>query len=1485
MAESRIRIVVEADDRASRTLRGVGDAMSNMGSQAKGVGGSLRNIFEFAGGQLVADGIRNIASSLVDLGGQALDSYATFERLTMSLETFSARELINAGVTNNMQDAIAMSGERAQELLGWIEKLAVESPFQSGDIANAFRTAQAYGFTSDQAMRLTQATVDFAAGAGISGAMMDRITLALGQIAARGKVSSQELNQLSEAGIGARQILADAFGVTTAQMQEMIEKGMVPANIAIEAITQSLEKDFGGAAQRQANTFSGLISSLSDLKEIGLREFFTGTFSAIQPLLIDFVNTVTDPAIKTEIKAWGDALGQNVAAGVRRVQSAIAAFKSGGIAGLAQALQIPPIVIGTINFAAQNIDILKGAALGLGGVLAAGAIVSGLTAVAGALVALTSPIGLITLGAMVLGAAWTTNFGGIQEKTQAVIDFLRPGFESLLSWISEASQGNFAPLQAGLQGALDTVTATIESFHWADFVTKLGDWGTYIAPIAWDALIVAVDWATYIGKLVWDNAFIPLLDWTTYISPLAWNTFVASLSDWATYVANLDWNSYVTAALDWASFVGQLTWDSVFVPTLDWAAYISPLAWDAMITALSDWGAYIAPVAWNVFVATVDWATYIGQLVWNNAFIPALDWVTYISPLAWNTFVASLSDWATYVTNLDWNSYVTAALDWASFVGQLTWDNAFIPALDWATYVSPLAWDAFVTSLSDWGSYIASLDWTSIITTTIDWATWVPALAWTEFVNILEWSVYASVLAWDAFVGVLDWATAAGTGIDWSGFVSALSWESVATALDWSTYIVSFTWDSFITKLEWTGTVAQMQNWATYITSINWGEYITSLDWKSIITTTIDWGVWVTLLPWNTFVTALNWITFVGSFAWTNYITQFQWSTVTQPLTWSNFVTSLSNWGAYITSLPWAEFVATLGNWGQFVGEVAWDAFVENLSWPSFVPAFSWSSFVTAIDLSSYVPAFPGWAALINALNPFGGSAEARTNAAGTNSWVGGPTWVGERGAELAQYPNGQWAWLGAKGPVILDLPAGTKIFSHEDSLKMAGGQMGAVAVGMNAEGTTRPPAIWPGGGSQFADLTQAIQLGAKYVGQAGDQAGKKMAKAFESSMNKITDKLKSALSSIPGLMSPSQVSEQDMVLAQAGLYQDNVDEVLRRVKSAANNEQDKAKFSADIQAARDALGRIGITASDNIKVMAAQFEKAWADQSLFSNKDNLSLYNMDAVQRSLQQQQMQAQGKNNIMELFGIPPDQVQTQALAAGVQIAAGLSQGMTIDGATTADAIIKSAAASITAESVAPLGAALSAGIAGSVAGSSTNKETKGAGTDLGSQLVGAINTSLSDSAAFDTTGQTILQKIIDSWSNLNNIDVASKIANAMNVNLGTPEAIQVLQDVGEKLFKIIFQGYDAAASGADYVAPVNTGINNNKKKNAAANATSTTNVTPPVSGKSYGRAGGLMAAGAGAGGGVVINNTFMVASPLDIVDVAYQVADIIQKRTRR
>jgi len=224
----------------------------------------------------------------------------------------------------SMTDAMAQAGPKAKELLYWISKLAIQSPFTEEGINNAFQTALAYGFNVEKAKELTQAEVDYAAATGKSVETTNLIALALGQMQAKGKVSGQEIIQLTNAGIGVNRILENmGFNL------DDVSNGLVDSDKFIQAVIDDMNI-FKGAGAAQASTFSGLISTLSDLKAIGLREFFTGTFTAIQPYLVDFVGGLVSATLETgRIRQLGETIGGVVAQGLKQVADFVKIIVSG----------------------------------------------------------------------------------------------------------------------------------------------------------------------------------------------------------------------------------------------------------------------------------------------------------------------------------------------------------------------------------------------------------------------------------------------------------------------------------------------------------------------------------------------------------------------------------------------------------------------------------------------------------------------------------------------------------------------------------------------------------------------------------------------------------------------------------------------------------------------------------------------------------------------------------------------------------------------------------------------------------------------------------------------------------------------------------------------------------------------------------------------------------------------------------------------------
>lgn len=296
---SNVEIIINAKDNASGVLNGISNTLGNMAKTA-GIAAAA------------------LGAAFLALGKQALDATAEWERMEMTMQSLVARELKAADSTLTMSAALEQATGRSEELLGWIQKLAIESPFDLEGVATAFRTALAYGFTSEQAQRLTQNMIDFAAGTGQSVTVMNQIALALGQVQAKGRLAGQEILQLVNAGVPVNDILK-SMGFTL----DDVSAGLVTADKFLAAFSETMESDFGGAAARQTNTWAGLLNSLGDIKKIGLRELFAGVFEVLQPLVAKFAEWLQGDGLE-RIREMGAILGglaQNLINGFKMLQS------------------------------------------------------------------------------------------------------------------------------------------------------------------------------------------------------------------------------------------------------------------------------------------------------------------------------------------------------------------------------------------------------------------------------------------------------------------------------------------------------------------------------------------------------------------------------------------------------------------------------------------------------------------------------------------------------------------------------------------------------------------------------------------------------------------------------------------------------------------------------------------------------------------------------------------------------------------------------------------------------------------------------------------------------------------------------------------------------------------------------------------------------------------------------------------------------------
>ena len=550
--------------------------------------------------------------------------------------------------------------------------------------------------------------------------------------------------------------------------------------------------------------------------------------------------------------------------------------------------------------------------------------------------------------------------------------------------------------------------------------------------------------------------------------------------------------------------------------------------------------------------------------------------------------------------------------------------------------------------------------------------------------------------------------------------------------------------------------------------------------------------------------------------------------------------------------------------------------------------------------------------------------------ASGTDFAKGGWSWVGENGPELIRVPRGAQIMSNAKSMSYVDkiannaagnysaVPALTQqmytsadwiaITKHLERIDKASSDT-AVNSKTTAMHAIKPPmtdaqrtvARQKAAAAQTGIPANAIM--AKTV-QSVQKAGEEIAKNFKGTI----DELKSALQAVPGLFNTSSVTQGQLDMAKLGIPQNFADDWLRHLTDEVVN--GVQWDDADI---KDAAARAGIDPSLPAKAILDMVSAQWNDSSLFAGGKNTDLINMDAVKAALDKQQAQASGKDALMALFGIQGD-IQQQGVAAGGQLRTGIQQGLTGAGAGGAAApggamdisSVLLGGSTITAESVAPLAQSFISAFAGALSGSGKDgKDKDKAGIDFGAAIIGAINTSLTDSTAFQATGQAILQAITDSWSKSGGtVDIAGGIASALGIQISSKGAIESFLNIGGKIAQILKQGIEDYFQNADIASSVATGVT----------PSSDTTVGQNASGTSYWRGGltwvgergrelvnlprgsqvfsneqslAMAAAGAGSKQGDTYNITIQASldKPIDREELALDIVSRVKRRTNR
>lgn len=156
------------------------------------------------------------------------------------------------------------SAGATESMLSELAKFAEKTPFEFTGLVDSTKKLLAYGYTAQEIIPMLTSIGDAVAAVGGSAEVLDRVTLAFGQMKAKGFVSGEEMRQLAEAGIPAWQMLANVIGKDIPTTMKLAEDKALNANAAIAGMLSQMSEKYGGMMEKQSETITGILSNIKD---------------------------------------------------------------------------------------------------------------------------------------------------------------------------------------------------------------------------------------------------------------------------------------------------------------------------------------------------------------------------------------------------------------------------------------------------------------------------------------------------------------------------------------------------------------------------------------------------------------------------------------------------------------------------------------------------------------------------------------------------------------------------------------------------------------------------------------------------------------------------------------------------------------------------------------------------------------------------------------------------------------------------------------------------------------------------------------------------------------------------------------------------------------------------------------------------------------------------------------------------------------------
>lgn len=228
-------------------------------------------------GSTLGSGFDKIAGTVLGTIGpliqRGMDLNKVLESTTIEFTTFVGSE---KEAKKYLAELVQLSGD-----IGILPTTLIETSEKLYDLTGNLKLTRS----------LLKAAADQAQDFGGSVETFQKIADVLGLIAEKGNLSKREIQQLYKVGINVPKILAEAFGKTPKQIEQLMAAGRIRGEIAAGLVAASIEREKAGYAALQARTSLSGVERRND--SLTMTRAAEGTRNA-SSLIRDFYSTAND---------------------------------------------------------------------------------------------------------------------------------------------------------------------------------------------------------------------------------------------------------------------------------------------------------------------------------------------------------------------------------------------------------------------------------------------------------------------------------------------------------------------------------------------------------------------------------------------------------------------------------------------------------------------------------------------------------------------------------------------------------------------------------------------------------------------------------------------------------------------------------------------------------------------------------------------------------------------------------------------------------------------------------------------------------------------------------------------------------------------------------------------------------------------------------------------------------------------------------------